>query len=125
MSATIDDPVLTLILGALIGSVASAFPTVWNALINRGLEQAKRLAALKTKIKKLLRQTAANAGPQIIEDLADELDEMAQLTGALKRKRRRKTIEKLQALIYSRQRTCCANQVAQLRAPMIAWSCAS
>ncbi len=98
MSATIDDPVLTLILGALIGSVASAFPAVWNALINRGLEQEKRLAALKTKIKRLLRQTAANAGPQIIEDLADELDEMAQLTWALKRKKRRKNDREVTSL---------------------------
>ena len=53
---------------------------------------------MKTKIKKLLRQTAANAGPQIIEDLADELDEMAQLTGALKRKRRRKNDREVTSL---------------------------
>jgi hypothetical protein len=91
--------VLTLILGALIGSVASAFPAVWNALINRGLEQEKRLAALKTKIKRLLRQTAANAGPQIIEDLADELNEMAQLTWALKRKKRRKNDREVTSLL--------------------------
>ncbi|MGA8481693.1 MAG: hypothetical protein WB696_27315 [Chthoniobacterales bacterium] len=98
MSATIDDPVLTLILGALIGSVAPAFPAVWNALINRGLEQEKRLAALKTKIKRLLRPTAANAGPQIIEDLADELNEMAQLTWALKPEKRRKNDREVTSL---------------------------
>ena len=90
MSATIEGPVLTLILGALIGSVASAFPAVWNALINRGLEQEKRLAVLKTKVKKLLRGKAATADPQEFEDLADELDELAQLIWVLKRTKRTK-----------------------------------
>jgi protein subunit release factor A len=65
-------------------------PALWNAVINRGLEQEKRLAALKTKIKKLMRENAANADPQEFEGLADELDEMAQLTWALKRKKRTK-----------------------------------
>lgn len=75
MSATIElDPVLTLIFGTLIGS---AFPAIWNAIINRGLEQEKRLAALKTNVKRLLREKAANAGPQKFEDLADELDGLA------------------------------------------------
>jgi hypothetical protein len=88
MCATIAlDPVLTLILGTLIGS---ALPPVWNAIINRGLEQEKRLAVLKTKIKRLLREKAANAGPQKFEDLADELDELAQLIWVLKPRKRTK-----------------------------------
>jgi len=120
MSDTTHDPVFLLLLTALIISgFGSVFPAFWNAVINRDFEQEKRLAALKTKVKKLLRGKAANAGPQEFEDLADELDEMAQLIWVLKRKKRRKTIE-LQALIYSRQRTCCAKRVAQLLAPMIA-----
>jgi hypothetical protein len=85
------DPVTLLLLTALIiNGFGSAFPALWNALINRGLEQEKRLAALKTKVKKLLRGKAATAGPQEFEDLADELDELAQLIWVLKRKKRKK-----------------------------------
>jgi hypothetical protein len=85
------DPVLLLLLTALIsGGIGSLFPALYNALINRGIEQEKRLAALKTKIKKLLREQDANAGPQKFEDLADELDELAQLIWELKRKKRTK-----------------------------------
>jgi len=40
------------------------FPAFWNAIINRGLEQEKRLAALKTKVKRLLREKAANVDSQ-------------------------------------------------------------
>ena len=100
MSDTIQvDPVFLLLLTALIGGgIRSLFPALYNALINRGFEQEKRLAALKTKAKKLLRGKAANVGPQEFEDLADELDELAQL-GYSSAKRAEKTIEKLQALI--------------------------
>lgn len=38
----------------------------------------------------MLREKAANAGPQKFEDLADELDELAQLTWALKPRKRPK-----------------------------------
>jgi hypothetical protein len=85
------DPIAFLFLTALIsGGIGSMFPAFWNAIINRGLEQEKRLAALKTKVKRLLREKAANAGSQKFEDLADELDELAQLIWALKRKKRNK-----------------------------------
>jgi hypothetical protein len=91
MSDTTHDPVFLLLLTALIiNGFGSAFPAFWNWLFNRDFEQEKRLAALKTKVKKLLRGKAANAGPQEFEDLADELDEMAQLVWVLKRKKRRK-----------------------------------
>jgi hypothetical protein len=73
-------------------------PAFWNAVIKRGFEQEKRLAALKTKGKKLLRAEAINDGPQEFEDLADELDEMAQLTWALKRKKRRKNDREVTSL---------------------------
>jgi hypothetical protein len=80
------DPIVLLILTALIGGgVGSVFPAIYNALMIRGLEEEKRLAMLKTKVKKLLRGGAANSGPQEFEDLADELDELAQLTWSLKR----------------------------------------
>jgi hypothetical protein len=85
------DPVLLLLLTVLISAgIGSLFPALYNALINRGFEQEKRLAALKTKVKKLLREKAANAGPQKFEDLADELDELAQLIWVLKRRKRTK-----------------------------------
>jgi len=81
------DPVLLLLLKVLIsGGIGSLFPPLYNALINRGFEQEKRLAALKTKVKKLLREKAANAGPQKFEDLA----ELAQLIWVLKRRMRTK-----------------------------------
>ena len=100
MSATIEaDPVLTLIIGTLFGGgIVCVFPALWNAAINRGFEQEKRLAVLKTKVKKLMRENAANAGPQEFEDLADELDEMAQLTWAFKRKKRRKNDREVTSL---------------------------
>lgn len=99
MSATIEsDPVLTLIIGALLGGFVSVFPAFWNAVINRGFEQEKRLATLKTKVKKLMRENAANAGPQKFEDLADELDDWLNLSGYSSAKSAQKT--KLQALIY-------------------------
>jgi hypothetical protein len=85
------DPVLPLLLTVLIsGGIGSLFPALYNALISRGLEQEKRLAALKTRVKKLLRGKAANADPQEFEDLADELDELAQLIWVLKRRKRTK-----------------------------------
>ena len=85
------DPVLLLLLTVLIGGgIGSLFPALYNALINRGFEQEKRLAALKTKVKKSLRGRATNADPQEFEDLADELDELAQLIWVLKRTKRTK-----------------------------------
>jgi hypothetical protein len=45
---------------------------------------------LKTKVKRLLREKAANAGSQKFEDLADELDELAQLIWVLKPRKRTK-----------------------------------
>jgi hypothetical protein len=93
------DPVFLLLLTALIiNGLGSVFPALWNAAINRGFEQEKRLAALKTKVKKLMRENAANAGPQEFEDFADELDEMAQLTWAFKRKKRRKNDREVTSL---------------------------
>jgi hypothetical protein len=74
------------------------FPAFWNAIINRGLEQEKRLAALKTKVKRLLREKAANAGSQKFEDLADELDELAQLIWELKRRKRKKNNQEVTSI---------------------------
>jgi hypothetical protein len=68
------------------GGIGSLFPALYNALISRGLEQEKRLAALNTRVKKLLRGKAANADPQEFEDLA----ELAQLIWVLKRRKRTK-----------------------------------
>lgn len=45
---------------------------------------------MKTKVKRLLREKAANADLQKFEDLADELDELAQLIWTLKRRKRKK-----------------------------------
>ena len=90
------DPVALLLLTALIsGGIGSMFPAFWNAIINRGLEQEKRLAALKTKVKRLLREKAANVDSQKFEDLADELDELAQLIWTLKRRKRKKNNQEI------------------------------
>jgi hypothetical protein len=85
------DPVTLVILTALFsGAIGGMFPAFWSAIINRGVEQEKRLAALKTKVKRLLREEAANPGSQKFEDLADELDELAQLKFEHKRRKRTK-----------------------------------
>ena len=90
------DPVVFLLLTVVISSgIGSLFPAFWNAMINRGLEQEKRLAALKTKVKRLLREKAGNAGSQKFEDLADELDELAQLIWTLKRRKRKKNNQEI------------------------------
>jgi hypothetical protein len=93
------DPVALLFLTALFsGANWGMFPAFWNAIINRGLEQEKRLAALKTKVKRLLREKAANAGSQKFEDLADELDELAQLIWELKRRKRKKNNQEVTSI---------------------------
>jgi hypothetical protein len=93
------DPVALLFLTALFsGAIGGMFPAFWNAIINRGLEQEKRLAALKTKVKRLLREKAANAGSQKFEDLADELDELAQLIWELKRRKRKKNNQEVTSI---------------------------
>jgi hypothetical protein len=45
---------------------------------------------LKTKVKRLFREKPSNSSPQKFEDLADELDELAQLIWALKRRKHAK-----------------------------------
>jgi hypothetical protein len=118
---TLANPVLLLLLTALIGGgVGSVFPAIYNALMIRGLEQEKRLAALKTKVKKLLRENAANSGPQEFEDLADELDELAQLTWPLKRTKNERgatSVDLLEAADMLRQAggaALCADDLREL-----------
>ena len=85
------DPVTLVVLAALFsGAIGGMFPAFWSAIINRGVEQEKRLGVLKTKVKRLLREEAANPGSQKFEDLADELDELAQLIWVLKPRKRTK-----------------------------------
>jgi len=99
MIDTIQTLLLSLLLTLLIiYGIGSAFPALYNAWINRGFEQEKRLAALKTKIKRLFREKAANAGSQKLEDLADELDELAQLSWAVKRKKNNREVTSVDLL---------------------------
>jgi hypothetical protein len=71
---------------------------VWNAVVSRRFEEVKHLAALKTKVKRLLREKAATAGPHKFEDLADELDELAQLTWVLKRTKNNREVTSVDLL---------------------------
>ena len=88
---TQPDFILSLFLTAVIGGgIGGMFSAVWNAVVSRRFEEVKRLAGLKTKVKRLLREKATNAGSQKFEDLADELDELAQLTWVLKPTKRTK-----------------------------------
>ena len=95
---TQTDPVFILFLGALLGMLPTTLNALINALVTRGLEQEKRLAAVKTRIKGVLRQTPGNADSQVVEALADELDELAQLSSALKRKKRSKNDQEVTSL---------------------------
>ena len=93
---TQPDFILSLFLTAVIGGgIGGMLSAVWNAVVSRRFEEVKRLAALKTKVKRLLRDKPANAGSQKFEDLADELDELAQLTWVLKPTRRTKNNREL------------------------------
>jgi hypothetical protein len=88
---TQPDFILSLFLTAVIGGgIGGMFSAVWNAVVSRRFEEVKRLAALKTKVKRLLREKAANAASQKFEDPADELNELAQLTWVLKPTKRTK-----------------------------------
>jgi hypothetical protein len=76
-----------LFFGILVGNAIGPFFTGrWNVF----WEQERLLCALKVKIKRLLFRRS-NAGPQSIENLADECDELAQsIIYGLKRRRKRK-----------------------------------
>jgi hypothetical protein len=64
---------LTSLLSLLVGSMVGG---LFNGFWQNEFAQDKPLASLKTKTKKLFRQT--DTDPKLMEELADEIDEFAQ-----------------------------------------------